>query len=205
MGNVSDHDVSLLSLLNSQTSAIPVIPFEESTSSSKISSSLKLSYIPESISESEAENQTNSDSENMTSVHEIINKTTIEGISGLEISENPESIIHEEDTFEQSKGRKESLLDPINRLKELMSSQPEDSYHLGELLESNTENHSSQESLPVENYPAKNFVDISDSPPVSEELSVKFRKKRVAPEALISDDIKQIMSRAQRTNIYGNK
>ncbi|CAB4415177.1 unnamed protein product [Rhizophagus irregularis] len=211
MGNVSDHDVSLLSLLNSpinETSTIPVIPFEESASSSKISSSLKLSYIPESISESEAENQTNSDSENMTSVHEFINKTTIEGISGLKISENPESIIHEEDTFEQSKGRKESLLDPINRLKELMNSQqplPESSYHLEELLESNTENHSSQESLPVENYPAKNFVDISDSPPVSEELSVKFRKKRVAPEALISDDIKQIMNRAQRTNIYAVK
>jgi hypothetical protein len=164
----------------------------------------------------------------MTSVHEIINevlnKSTIEGIGGLKISENPESIIHEEDTFEQSKGRKDSLLDPINRLKELMNSQqplPENSYHLEEPLESNTENHSSQESLPVEhlvafanndeNYPGsmpfdtiKNFVDISDSPPVSVELSIKFRKKRIAPEALISDDIKQIMSRAQRTNIYGN-
>ncbi|GBB98140.1 hypothetical protein RclHR1_03150003 [Rhizophagus clarus] len=226
MGNVSDHDVSLLSLLNSpinETSAIPVIPIENSTSSTRISSSLKLSHIPESVSESGTENRINSDT---TSVHEIINevlnKSNFEGISRLKISEDPESIIHEEDTFEQSKGRKESLLDPINRLKELMNSQqplPDKSYHLEEPLESNTEKHPSQESLSVEhlvafadndeNYPTlipfdttKNVVDIFDSPPVSEELSVKFRKKRIAPEALISDDIKQITSRVQRINIY---
>ncbi|RIA81128.1 hypothetical protein C1645_575139 [Glomus cerebriforme] len=245
MSDVSDHDVDLLSLLNSQSSAISDISIEDSASfntlntistsatnssqdithSSRISSPLKLSYIPETVSESEEENQISNISKNVTSVYdainEALNQSTIEGISELKISVDPESIIQEEDTFEQSEGRKESLLDPINRLKELMNSQPpfpDDSNHL-ESLESNTENHSSQESLPVEHLMTfanhdeynpisipfdtnNNFVNISNPSAISEELSVKFRKKRVAPEALISDDIKQMMSRVQRTNTY---
>jgi hypothetical protein len=227
MDNLSDHDVSLLSLLNSQINESSDISAPTDNPSqdhhhvtySKISSPLKLNHIPES-EESEEESQINSNTQidNSTSVHdainEVLNQSAIEGIGELKISEDPESMIHEEDTFEQSEGRKESLLDPINRLKELMNSQPPLPDHL-EPLESDSENHSSQESLSVEHSATlapvsvssetdNKSIDISDHTPVLEDLSIKFRKRRITPEALNSDDIKQITSRTQRINTYGN-
>jgi len=211
--DVSDHDISLLSLLNSQnneSSIISDIYIENSTSltdnqihsfqdvqhhvpySSRISSPLKLSYIPESISESEEETQIHSNTQidNKSSVLDVINEALNQSTINELISEEPENVSHNEDMVERSEGRKESLFEPINRLKELMNSQPPipDNFYPLEPLESNSENHSSQKDLPVENSTLTNHDqhysvptptdNDNDSDNIYEELSIKFRKRR---------------------------
>ncbi|CAG8541740.1 15376_t:CDS:2 [Funneliformis caledonium] len=204
---VSDHLSQINKFENSTSSNVTDVQHHV-TYSSRISSPLKLSFIPETINESEEESQVNSNAQidnsgSNSSVHdvdgEVFNQSTF---SNLTISEEPEGVSHNEDTLERKESRKDSLFEPINRLKELMNSQPPVSDNPLEPLESNTEVHSSQDALPVENLvPAS--IDTDKNTDVV--LSIKFRKGRVAPEALNSFDIKQIKNQVQRTNAYAAK
>ncbi|CAG8567465.1 12240_t:CDS:2 [Funneliformis mosseae] len=207
---VSDHLSQINKFENSTSSNVTSTSDVQHhvTYSSRISSPLKLSFIPETINESEEESQVNSNAQidnsgSNSSVHdvdgEVLNQSTF---SNLTISEEPEGVSHNEDTLERKESRKDSLFEPINRLKELMNSQLPGSDNPLEPLESNTEVHSSQDALPVENLvPAS--IDTDKNTDV--ELSIKFRKGRVAPEALNSFDIKQIKNQVQRTNAYAAK
>ncbi|CAI2168367.1 8245_t:CDS:2 [Funneliformis geosporum] len=212
--DVSDHLLKSQSNISENSNYISTSDVQQHVPhSSRISSPLKLSYIPETINESEEENLVNNNalidnSGNKSSVNDVIddvfNQSTI---NNLTISEEPEGISHNEDTLEHSEGRKDSLFEPINRLKELMNSQPpvSDNFYPFESLESNTEVHSSQDDLPDENLVSTSIDTDKNSDGIDEELNIKFRKGRVAPEALNSYDIKQIKNQVQRTNAYAAK
>ncbi|CAG8531496.1 9595_t:CDS:2 [Scutellospora calospora] len=117
----------------------------------------------------------------------------------------------------ESKG--ESLLDPINRLKELLHSQS--SILNIDVLESDLQNHNSPKATPVETSPSVSENDYTNSTYLETKLNTSntlqasssnndilnltLKKRRVPPVALISADIRQIRSRAQRINAYSAK
>ncbi|CAG8533992.1 3379_t:CDS:2 [Dentiscutata heterogama] len=115
----------------------------------------------------------------------------------------------------------ESLLDPINRLKELLYSQSSsilDSSSNVNVPESDLETHNSPKTSSVEAPPS--FSNVNSTHIVTnlstanalqapssnnDTLNLTLKKRSVPPVALISADIRQIRSRAQRINAYSAK
>ncbi|KAF0373960.1 hypothetical protein F8M41_012922 [Gigaspora margarita] len=115
----------------------------------------------------------------------------------------------------------ESLLDPINRLKELLYSQSSsilDSSSNVDVSESDLEPHNSPKASSVEEPPSISNVNSThvvtnlstinalQAPSSNNDtLNLSLKRRSVPPIALISADIRQVRSRAQRINAYSAK
>lgn len=202
--------------------------------SSKISSPLKLSYIPETISEAEEENQVdqvdddrNGNEDNSIKGHSRTNNSSELDNNLLEYIESTE--------FQAScnKGQPENLFEPINRLKGILKSQPlepndssksdvqETEAQIPKNCPRSSDNSSDNTTATGTTYADTTHTDTTQTDTIQTDIefqdseeplsqpndmyNLSLRKRRVPPISLISADIRQVRSRVQRTNAYGIK
>ncbi|CAG8547836.1 16229_t:CDS:2 [Acaulospora colombiana] len=191
----------------------PRVPY-----SSKVSSPLKLSYIPDSVSGTEDNTQLEIIENNVTNdtnvESNVTSDTNIEKVD-LELpSEKPvelnENFLEVESIeflkFTTDERQQENLLDPVNHLKELLQDQ---SSELDNIRDVQNHSHSFDTSSEIPSTSTDTDVehqisDVSDIPSSQlDTINPMLRKTRVPPVALISADIRQVRSCVQRTNAYG--
>ncbi|CAG8561843.1 2259_t:CDS:2 [Acaulospora morrowiae] len=172
--------------------------------SSKVSSPLKLSYIPEPISELEEDIQL-SNTENIVVNDNDAEKEVLESPKEKSSSSEENFLKYGSIELMTNEGQQEDLFDPINHLKELLQDQASEQDNVLEVQSHSFDTSSDIPSITSTDAEWQTSNASEVSLPHSDAINLTLRKRRVPPVALISADIRQVRSCVQRTNAYAAK